>query len=123
MTGHFFLVGPSAPPRDITVTHVGSHSFSASWEPPLPADRNGIIIYYHIGLRRNNSIDEPHVIFTSDSNASITISQILPFRVYFLTVSAVTTEQGPLSSPVMLQTLEDGEELLFIYLMNKMAAL
>lgn len=104
-----FSEAPSAPPRAIGIIYVASRWFNASWESPLTPERNGVIIYYHISLRQNNSLNEPHVVFTTDSNPSISISSVLPYRVYFLTIAAFTIEQGPLSNPVVFQTLEDGK--------------
>lgn len=104
------IAGPSTPPRSLTLADVGSTHFSASWEPPLPQDRNGVIRQYLVNLWQIGSRNGPHTVFTN-SIPNITISDLLPYHAYVVTVTAITVDHGPQSNSISFQTLEDGEIL------------
>lgn len=63
-------------------------------------------------------MDVPLTVFNS-SVANIMISDLLPYHIYSITVTAITVDNGPESHPVSFQTLEDGEMLETSYVVLK----
>ena len=49
--------------------------------------------------------------FTTN-NTQLTVSSLHPYSTYWCTVAAVTLAQGPPSTPIMLQTHQDGKPCL-----------
>ncbi|XP_042332175.1 roundabout homolog 3 isoform X5 [Sceloporus undulatus] len=97
---------PSAPPQGVTVVTVGtsnSTSISISWEPPPPAEQNGIIQDYQVWCLGNES--RYHINKTVDGTVHSTVLLgLVPGMVYRTEVAAATSAGvGVRSAPVTLQ--------------------
>ena len=100
---------PSSPPQSVMVTSVNPSSLRVSWQPPPEIDRNGVITGYVIEYTRsgiNNTV-------TATSGTTDTISALIPFVEYSVTVAAMTINgTGPYSNPPVLGTSgEDGRSI------------
>ena len=83
---------------------VTSHTLTLSWSPPLPSQRNGVIISYLITYSSGGSIINSN----RTSSTSLTITGLQPFTSYTCTVSAATTVgDGP---AVMLDAVTSSED-------------
>ncbi|KAH0623226.1 hypothetical protein JD844_031302 [Phrynosoma platyrhinos] len=97
---------PSAPPQAVTVVTVGtsnSTSISISWEPPPPAEQNGIIQDYQVWCLGNES--RYHINKTVDGTVHSTVLLgLVPGMVYRTEVAAATSAGvGVRSAPVTIQ--------------------
>ncbi|XP_072834939.2 roundabout homolog 3 isoform X2 [Pogona vitticeps] len=97
---------PSAPPQAVTVVTVGtsnSTSISVSWEPPPPAEQNGIIQDYRVWCLGNES--RYHINKTVDGTVHSTVLLgLVPGMVYRTEVAAATSAGvGVRSAPVTIQ--------------------
>ena len=100
----YTLVAPSGPPQEFIIIST-SHNLTLSWSPPLPSQRNGVIISYFVLCSIGG--------VTSSVNVSGTSLVVLinPFTNYTCTVQAATmVGHGP---PVAVSGVsnEDGEFL------------
>ena len=83
-----------------------SRALNLSWSPPLPSQRNGVIISYLINCSLGGSI----INSTRTSSTSLTITGLQPFTNYTCSVRAATiVGNGPAGSIYPLVTKEDGE--------------
>lgn len=97
------LLVPSAAPQVVEVTALSSTSAYLSWISPPLEHHNGEITGYVINVTGSETQQ-----FTSEST-NVTIFTLEPFTVFSFTIAARTSAgTGPFSSPVTLQTLEDG---------------
>ena len=98
---------PTGQPTNVSATPVNSTSVTISWDPPLPAIQNGIIIAYAINLTTvggSGNVSQ----YSSDSN-NITVWLLHPFTTYIYTVAAQTSVgTGPFTNNFTVMTLEDG---------------
>ena len=76
---------PSGPPQSLVIT-MKSHNLTLSWSPPLPSQRNGVIISYLITCSSGDII----INTTRTSSTSLTITGLQPFTNYTCSVSAST---------------------------------
>jgi len=96
---------PSSPPQSVMVTSVNPSSLGVSWLPPPEIDHNGpltghVIRYNRVGS--NNMISETE---TVSSGTTLTISGLVPFVNYSISVAARTINgTGPFSDPPEVQT-------------------
>ena len=98
------LLAPSGPPRNLNIT-TSSRSLTLSWHPPLPSQRNGVIISYYINcsLKRIAIFNE-----TRESNISnsVNVPDLVPGTKYICSVVASTVKgDGP--AAVMGVTTEE----------------
>ena len=101
---HTYVV-PSGPPLNITAESTSSTSIRVTWDPPLPADQNGIIVSYTVTYvsSANTEMNE------TTSNNEITLEGLNIFEVYNITVSASTINgSGPFDF-IVQRTDEDGK--------------
>ena len=56
----YYIIAPSAPPRNVDVQVINSTSIEVSWSPPPDNDQNGIIIGYQLWV---NSSTDPRLTF------------------------------------------------------------
>ena len=99
---------PSSPPINVGVSNLTSSSLNATWEPPLPASRNGVIIGYFINV---TVIEDSITIQLVSSTTSLVVNSLEPFTSYTIAVAAQTTvATGPYSQAVSVMTMEDGEK-------------
>ncbi len=81
--------------------------FTISWLPPPSEDHNGVIQGYLIGLTEESTGRQFSL---TSTNTNLTVESLIrPYNNYSVSLSAVTLSSGPVSSPVMVTTLEDGE--------------
>lgn len=104
----FFFTVPTAPPQNLIATVTGTTSAEFVWEPPLIDDHNGRLSYYQLRL-----IDETFnltEITINTTNTSYSISTLEEYISYSCQVAAATDiGVGPYSTPVQINTLQDGE--------------
>ena len=103
------ISAPSGSPTNLTATDTGPDFVSLSWIPPDLAQQNGIIRHYLINAYPINS-SAPHVSqSTPSSSISHTLGALQPYTLYSISVAAVTIVTGPSSTPIEVQTSEDGK--------------
>ena len=108
-----FYIVPSGSPLNFTISSVTSRTLTLSWYPPLPSQRNGVIISYLITCSSGDSI----INSTQTSNTSLTITGLQPFTNYTCTVSAATiVGDGPAATNSTM-TNEDSRLLIFYSLL------
>ena len=77
-----------------------------TWSPPPADTHNGEIVHYVITyIEIQTGTNSTVVSFDTD----IVLGNLHPFYKYIVYVSAYTIDLGPTSSPIIIQTLEDGE--------------
>ena len=81
----YILPEPNGLPQNITFL-LTSRSLTLSWSPPLPSQRNGVIISYLITCSSGDII----INTTRTSSTSLTITGLQPFTNYTCSVSAST---------------------------------
>ena len=89
---------PSTSPRNYTLTTVNSTVLSASWSPPLSADRNGIITEYSLTLTAvNQELDTTERnVQVSGSVLSIEFTGLEEYTWYSVVLTASTSVgKGP----------------------------
>ena len=107
---HLLLcTAPSASPRNVIATAVNSTSIMVTWDDPLEADQNGIIISYIVRyINLNRSEDEQFN--SSASERQLTLTDLQEYEEYNISVAAATiVGVGPFSDPSSLFTFEDSE--------------
>ena len=97
-----FIV-PSGSPLNFIIS-VTSRTLTLSWSPPLPSQRNGVIISYLVTCNSKNS--------TRTSSTSLTITGLQPFTNYTCTVSAATMVGDGPPATVSGTSDEDGEYII-----------
>ena len=85
---------------------MSSTEIDISWYPPRSENRNGIIRQYLVNITTIISGDTLQLI-TVDTNA--TVRSLHPFYSYSITVAAETILLGPFTTPVIVETPEDGK--------------
>jgi len=89
------------------VTSVNPSSLRVSWQPPSEIDYNGAITGYVIEYTRSGRSSD---IVTVASGTMHTISGLVPFVEYSVTVAAVTNNgTGKFSEPIVELSGEDSE--------------
>ena len=87
---------------------VDSSSILLSWHPPEPSGRNGIITGYFVRMFEVDTNN--YFVFNRTNHTEFLIQQLHPYYRYQCSVAAITAiGRGPLSSPVFVQTDEDGK--------------
>ena len=84
-----------------------SHNITLSWSPPLPSQRNGVIISYLITCSSGDSI----INSTRTSSTSLTITGLQPFTNYTCSVRAATIRGD---GPAAVNTVETQKECRFL---------
>ena len=97
---------PNGPPQNINV-EMTAHTLTLSWSPPLPSQRNGVIISYLITCSSGGSI----INSTRTSSTSLTITGLQPFTNYTCSVSAATIVGD---GPTTARTIETKKESKFL---------
>ena len=107
-----FPTVPTAPPRNFTASVTGTTSAVFNWQPPLFDDHNGLLSYYQLRL-----VDESFnltEITINTTNTSYSISTLEEYIRYSCQVAAATDIGiGPYTVPIMITTLQDGEQFTF----------
>ena len=102
---------PGAPPQMVNAYPESSTSLRIVWEPPPENKQNGVIAYYKIFyVPKTRSDSEATVIEIKNANArEFVIDELMKwagYRVWMLAGTSVG--DGPKSSPIEIQTDEDG---------------
>lgn len=98
---------PSGAPRDVDVKAIGSRSLQITWKPPEEEFKNGKIIGYHVGYKKNNS-NSPYLYVTKQLEETCILENLEKFMSYAVHVQALTAVgPGPRSEDVIATTLED----------------
>ena len=101
------FTAPSSPPLSVMVTSVNPASLRVSWQPPPPIDHNGAITGYMIQYTRDDGSSDP---MTMEGNSGTTLSGLVAFVDYSVTVAAVNSAgTGTFSDPMVVKSGEDGE--------------
>ena len=107
----YYSTVPSSPPQNVMVTSVNPASLRVSWELPSTINYNGPITGHVIRYTGGGTSDMRNV----NSGTTHTISGLVAFVNYSVTVAAVTVNgTGTFSNPVVQRSGEDSE--LNIYL-------
>ena len=85
---------------------MSSTTIVLSWGPPPTAHQNGIIRKYIITAME---VDTGYHYTWEAYTTELELHSLHPFYTYQFTIAAFTVGQGPMSSPLSLQTLEDGK--------------
>ena len=109
---YFLHTAPSAAPNDFNVETPTSTSLLLSWTPPPEDSQNGIIRSYVVNITRVDAVND--VMVHSTTASSLIVGGLEPFTSYQCSVAAVTINQGPFTISVVVQTLEDGKQTLFL---------
>lgn len=96
---------PSAPPVNLSVGEILSHSVSLSWASPDQELLNGELTHYVLHIFEEDTNSTREVISAVESTVLVFLH---PFYTYVLHVAAVTVLPGPYSSSIVVTTLEDA---------------
>ena len=93
----------------MTALNVTATTISLTWQPLNFLDRNGVIIYYTVKynstLRNDSGIEQ-----ISGSTMSITLSNLIPYTTYNITIAASTSAgRGPESPIQFVTTKQSGK--------------
>ena len=103
---------PSSPPQNVMVTSVNPASLRVSWQLPSTINYNGPITGHVIRYTGGGTSDMMNV----NSGTTHTISGLVAFVDYSVTVAAVNINgTGPFSNPVVEKSGKDSE-LIFIFI-------
>ena len=98
---------PETAPLQFRVQVTDSRTLVLSWEPPLPEDRNGIIINYTVNITEMETGTQFQLV---TDNTNITAFSLHPYYTYSCTVAAKTSVGlGPYTTPRPVQMPEDGK--------------
>ena len=96
---------PSGPPT-ITITEAAADSIYLHWSPPALENQNGIITGYIIDFSSGQNDSRSISVETVSTEYTLVA---IPYTNYSLRVAAVNSAgQGPFSSAVNVETLQDG---------------
>ena len=104
---------PSSPPQNVTVTSVELASLMVSWQPPPMIDHNGPITYMirYTRVGSSNMMSENVL-----SGTSRTLSRLIPYVDYSVTVAAVNVNgTGPFSNPPVVGKSGEDSEFNFFF--------
>ena len=107
----FFSKVPTGSPQAVEVRPENPTTLTLSWQPPSPENQNGIIIHYRVNI---TEMETGRLLSSSAGDTSLRVSPLHPFYTYTCIVAAVTVGLGPYSAPVVVQTPEDGNQILLI---------
>ena len=101
----FFLLAPTAPPRDFFVIALNRTAIEAEWDHPPADDRGGIILGYKLFIQSTNGGAEWTINITDNSTVFI-VGGLQPDTAYTLSVLAYTSVgDGPWSIRLTVSTL------------------
>jgi len=100
------FLAPTAAPLNVRGFAIGSTSLSLNWNPPPAHHHNGRIRNYRVNILNviTNELTQ-----STTNNTQLTVPSLRPYSTYQCTVAAVTVAQGPPSTPVTIQTYQDGK--------------
>lgn len=120
---------PSGSPRNLKVEPIASTKLKVSWDPPDHNTWNGEILGYHVGYKEHRMTADQYIFKTVESHISsanvalglartaiygleCNLTNLNKYTRYSIVLQAFNAlGLGPLSSEVVVSTLEDGEFL------------
>ena len=106
-------IAPSEAPLDVRALNVQSRLIELAWSPPPTHALNGEIVHYIVTYKDlETGLNTTVTSFTT----VVMLGNLHPFYNYSITVAAYTVATGPSSTPLHIQTLEDGEQKSIWYL-------
>lgn len=98
---------PSGAPQNIIANATSPYDVLLSWQPPLPAERNGVVLNYTIVLLHQSPDSEPSVLYSQET--SLHLYSLLPHSVYNYSIGATTSAgTGPFSDFQQVTTLDEA---------------
>jgi len=97
------------------VTSVNPSSLRVSWQPPPEIDHNGVITGYVIEYTRSGGLSD---MVTVTSGTTRTISGLVPFVEYSVTVAAMTSSGTGPSSDIKVQSSGQNSKFLVVHIHN-----
>ena len=101
-----FTAAPSGPPKNVSGYTVSSTSIKFMWSPPEFVDQNGVIRSYSLTVTQGET---SNVTTYATINTEYILSGLHPAYKYQFQAAALTVAKGPLSQPMYVYTLEEGE--------------
>ena len=105
-----FYSVPGEPPRNVRGQSDSSTSILVQWDPPRQEVLYGILrgfrIRYFAAMNTKNMSNTIELI--SEQHSSYVIHNLKEFTNYSIEVAAVTVEEGPYSTPIIVTTDQDG---------------
>ena len=99
-------VAPSGYPQNLSAVPTSSSSLYLTWQPPLPAERNGEIVLYTINVTVVESGEEFQL---TSFVANLSLSSLRPYYTYSFAIAASTViGEGPFSLVFTIRMPEDG---------------
>lgn len=100
------ILAPSGFPQNLSAVPTSSSSLFLTWQPPLPAERNGEIILYTINVTVLESQEDTQL---TSLVANLTLSSLRPYYTYSIAIAASTViGEGPFSLVFTIRMPEDG---------------
>ncbi|KAG8595562.1 hypothetical protein GDO81_001555 [Engystomops pustulosus] len=97
---------PTGFPQNLHCDSMSSTSVQITWQPPILAERNGIIIKYTILYRDINNPYNPFEVPIVPADTSVTLTALKPDTFYDVKIRAHTSKgPGPFSPSVQFRTL------------------
>ncbi|KAL0280104.1 UNVERIFIED_CONTAM: hypothetical protein PYX00_001493 [Menopon gallinae] len=103
---------PGGPPLHINVKPVSSTEILLTWSPPVTELRYGEILGYNIGYRESSSSSSSYI-FTNvygdgEEGGELLLTGLSKYTRYSIVIQSFNqVGPGPLSEPILTQTLED----------------
>ena len=103
-----FLTEPTSSPENIVISSVEGRSMIVSWDEVPCSEQNGPIIGYL--LYYTNTIFSDTINITGGENRAYTLTELIPYTNYTVTVSAYNDAgNGPTSDNRIQQTEQTGQ--------------
>ncbi|XP_072008606.1 receptor-type tyrosine-protein phosphatase delta isoform X27 [Engystomops pustulosus] len=97
---------PTGFPQNLHCDSMSSTSVQITWQPPILAERNGIIIKYTLLYRDINNPYNPFEVPIVPADTSVTLTALKPDTFYDVKIRAHTSKgPGPFSPSVQFRTL------------------
>ena len=99
---------PTGAPEGLNIVSVGRRSLNVAWGTvPCPQQRGPITRYR---LHYTNGASEEREVLLREESRQHVLTGLTPFTNYFVQVAAVNDGgTGPYSTPLIVETLQDGE--------------
>ena len=98
-----FLSVPTDHPANVVGMAHNSTSFTLSWDPPPPEHHNGIIREYRVSVTERLT---GRILQFSTTNTDLVVTDLRPYYEYDCVVVAITVDEGPHSSAIVVRTRE-----------------
>ncbi len=104
----FCNLAPTGHPKNVSGDSINSTSIEIDWAEPALSTQNGIIVSYYIILTDLQS-QKTKEYSRLGSHFDIVIGSLHPYYRYQFAIAAETAVgKGPLTSPAIIRTNEDG---------------